>query len=363
MITNVGKNIIGKFLINQAPAYASYLAFGCGPKPLTNSSELDIDQYALKTELDFEMFRVPISTRGFVTDNGISNVVLSAELPTDERYDITEVGIFSSGSNPSSIGKNSRTVLAFSDQENWEYHSQTAATRIVQPPTVTDESGDIILSDLNYPAFRMPADDPIFDNTVRRIRYERPRYFNSTIMLSGASASINEAFVTTGDHIHLNNQTFNFDQNSSIDELRLAFSVINKNNNDTNPDTVRIVIEFASNDATSNFEYARFQYSGAVSSLNRYNVVKRKLEELVKTPNFSWAAVNVIKIYASVIDDGVPSNEYYVALDAMRIENIADTNPLYGLTGYTVVVNNGLPLTKNVNSSNIVEFRFGLGIQ
>jgi hypothetical protein len=52
-----------------------------------------------------------------------------------------------------------------------------------------------------------------------------------------------------------------------------------------------------------------------------------------------------------------------VGLDAVRIENISDVNPLYGLTGYTVVVNNGLPLTKNVNSSNIVEFRFGLGVQ
>jgi len=363
LITNVGKAILGKFLINQAPAYASYLAFGCGPKPLTSSTQLDLDEYATKTELEFEMFRVPISTRGFVNDDGVSNVVLSAELPTDERYEITEVGIFSSASNPSSIGKNSRTVIAFSDQENWEYHSQTAATRIVQPPAITDETGDIILSDANYPSFRMSADNPIFDNFVRRIRYERPRYFNNTVMISGASSTISSIFETTGDHIHLNNQTFNFDQNSSIDELRLAFSVINKNNDETNPDTVRIIIEFASNDATSNFEYARFEYSGSVDPSNRYSVVSQKLEDLSKTPSFSWAAVSVVKIYVSVIDDGVVSDEYYVALDALRIENMSDVNPLYGLTGYTTVVNNGLPLTKNVNSSNIVEFRFGLGIQ
>lgn len=363
MITNTGKNLIGKFLVNQAPAYASYLAFGCGPRPLSTSSELNQTLYEQKTTLDFEMFRIPISTRGFITENDLSSIVLSAELPTDERYEITEVGIYSSASNPSAVGKSSKTVLSFASQENWEYHSSTAAFGIIQPPTISDESGDIILSDDDYPALRMPSDSPIFDNLVRRIRHERPRYFNSNILVSGASCSIDESFVATGDHIHLNNQTFNFDQHSSTDELRLAFSVINKNNDDASPDTVKIIIEFASDDAVSNVEYARFEYSSAVSASNRYMVASKKLQDLTKTSNFSWAAVNVVKIYVSVIDDGSASDDYYVGLDAVRIENISDVNPLYGLTGYTVVVNNGLPLTKNVNSSNIVEFRFGLGVQ
>ena len=34
MITNTGKSIIAKYLVGQAPAYASYIAIGCGPKPL-----------------------------------------------------------------------------------------------------------------------------------------------------------------------------------------------------------------------------------------------------------------------------------------------------------------------------------------
>ena len=33
MITNTGKGILAKYLVGQAPAYASYIALGCGPKP------------------------------------------------------------------------------------------------------------------------------------------------------------------------------------------------------------------------------------------------------------------------------------------------------------------------------------------
>ena len=34
MITDNGKELISKYLIGQAPAYASHIAIGCGAKPL-----------------------------------------------------------------------------------------------------------------------------------------------------------------------------------------------------------------------------------------------------------------------------------------------------------------------------------------
>ena len=37
MITNTGKSIIGKYLLGQAPAYASYIAIGCGAQPLATA--------------------------------------------------------------------------------------------------------------------------------------------------------------------------------------------------------------------------------------------------------------------------------------------------------------------------------------
>ena len=58
MITNTGKYIIAKYLLGQTPAYASYMALGCGTKPLdTSDSPAD---YSTKESLDFEMFHLII---------------------------------------------------------------------------------------------------------------------------------------------------------------------------------------------------------------------------------------------------------------------------------------------------------------
>jgi len=34
MITEVGKDILGRYLVGTAPAYASYIAVGCGAQPV-----------------------------------------------------------------------------------------------------------------------------------------------------------------------------------------------------------------------------------------------------------------------------------------------------------------------------------------
>ena len=47
----------------------------------------------------------------------------------------------------------------------------------------------------------------------------------------------------------------------------------------------------------------------------------------------------------------------------MRLENIATTNPLYGLTGYSVVkTTDAETIVKSPNTSNYVEFRFSVGV-
>ena len=144
MITDTGKSIIGKYLLGQAPAYASYIAIGCGAQPLDTADPYG--DYSAKDNLDFEMFRVPISSRGFVNDSGTEKIVLTAELPTEERYEITEIGLYSAGSNPSAGAYDSKTVFAFTQGENWQYHTVSAATSI---PTITE-----------------PLDDPLDDNVI-----------------------------------------------------------------------------------------------------------------------------------------------------------------------------------------------------
>jgi len=120
MITNIGKNILAKYLIGQTQSYASHIAVGCGPTPVASDGGNFAD-YSLKKSLDFEMFRVPIISRGFVNEDGIDKVVLTAELPTEERYEITEVGIFSAASNPVAGSFDSRTIYSFAETDNWLY--------------------------------------------------------------------------------------------------------------------------------------------------------------------------------------------------------------------------------------------------
>jgi hypothetical protein len=100
---------------------------------------------------------------------------------------------------------------------------------------------------------------------------------------------------------------------------------------------------------------------------DRYVIAKAKLEDLVKSSGFTWSNVNVVKIYVSVYETSeygpLLSENFYVALDGLRFENLTSTSPLYGMTGYSVVRNeSSSTIIKESNSSNLVEFRFGLDV-
>jgi hypothetical protein len=69
---------LAKYLLGQAPAYASYIAVGCGATPLGVGDSMG--DYSPKTNLDFEMFRVPISSRGFVNENGVDKIVFNRRI-------------------------------------------------------------------------------------------------------------------------------------------------------------------------------------------------------------------------------------------------------------------------------------------
>ena len=445
MITNTGKEIIAKYLIGQAPAYASYIAFGCGARPLSTTDDHDYASYAVKDSLSFEMFRSQITSRGYVTENGLPYVVLTAELPTEERYEITEVGIFSAGSNPAANANNSRTLYAFTENENWEYHTETAALKLAKYTNAlhSDETYTIETTDS---AFQTNANNLTFSAAQRNLRYEKPRFLNNTILMagdvtdlitsssvstiagtgtlvtvttetphklrvgelvtisgvnptqynmvdkvitaittdtityastatgsyvSGGSVAFPRIIVKSGNHIHLASSGLNLSQNAPGDELRLAFSIINKIGTDvSSPSSARIILEFSSSDASESGEYARFEIDAIDGSgtydfdNNRYYSAKKQLQDLTMTSSFNWANVSVVKVYTCILDGtGTPTNDYYVSLDAIRLENLNTVNPLYGLTGYTIVKNaSASTILKDINTSNIAEFRFALDV-
>jgi len=187
MITNAGKEIISKYLLGQVSAYASYISIGCGAVPLDgNDIPPDAAGIREKTKMDFEMIRVPISSKGFVDDNGTTKVSFTAELPKENRYEITEVALWSSGNNTLASNFDSRTVFNFS--EPWQAHSTSISE--ITTPIPLGSSGDI-LSPLKF--FRAHSSNSIFSNTERKSRKEGPRFLNSKIFLRGDSSIIQGA--------------------------------------------------------------------------------------------------------------------------------------------------------------------------
>ena len=259
MITNTGKSIMAKYLVGQAPSYASYIAIGCGATPLSTltysattkavvagvatitigthdivandyvtvtgvgygidgvyqvsavtgttisyaTSATAFSQeaipsgtafvtrnYSNKTELEFETFRTPIISRGYVIENGVGKIVLTAELPTEERYEITEIGLFSGESNPSAVTNFSRNLLSFTTQEAWSQIGSTTGSIVSYPKSDGTQMGNtsynITATELLFSA---NADDNVLSGSARLARQERPRFYSNSIFLRGDSCT------------------------------------------------------------------------------------------------------------------------------------------------------------------------------
>jgi hypothetical protein len=328
------------------------------------------------------MFRVPITSRGYIKDDdGTAKVVLTAELPTEERYEISEIGVYSAGANPTAGAYDSKTLFSFSESEGWEYNNQIALIPKYEPLDSTGSSGEIHIKDngSDLMAFTTNANNRIFTNPERVERYERCRFLNNIVITNGSMSNLSTEMVggvkrlkanTGSNYVGLTGTALNLSKNAPTDEIRLAFSVVNKNANNVspiNPDKVYILIEFSDTDVYGEGQWARFEaiiedYDFAT---NRYIVSTKQLQELRKSSTgFNWDSVNTIKVYTSVfIENDVLSDDFYICLDAVRLENVTSINPLYGLVGYSVIKNiDAATVIKESNTTSYIEFRFGMNI-
>jgi hypothetical protein len=534
MITNTGKAIMAKYLLGQVPSYASYVAVGCGPKPLkaisytpttkavtavtvgsvtTLTATLTVPStheilsgdyvtvsgvgygldgvflvvsttgttisyittvaaftqeaipstgtafvsknYSNKTSLDLEMFRVPITSKGYIVESGQSKIVLTAELPSEERYEITEIGLFPSETNALNGTSGSKIISSFSTDEGWKYNgivdipntvnsidafttgtieqktligstatiqtlsgsgpyvatitgltdtsnavigdyitatagtgnfgsgivtvaSILSSTSITVSSTLTFTAGTITNLYSNKYVFSTNSDNVSLSNVTRLSRFERPRFLNNSIFVQG---NLSSDLVSTSNNLTYTNSnkislplSLDFSKNSQSDELRIGFSILNKvaSASDT-VSNIKILIEFV-NSANSTTNYANMQIDLSQGTSNgtfnfannRYVVVSKKLNELRYSNTFSWASVDTMKVYV-LVTGSAASNQYYVALDMLRLENLSQINPTYGLIGYTQTKNLSadllpIPIVKNQNTSNLVEFRFNMDV-
>lgn len=396
MITNTGKAILGKYIIGQAPSFASHIAIGCGAKPLHLEANLAAQDYSTKTELDFEMFRVPIISSGYITEGGQSKIAFTAELPSIERYGITEIGVYSAGSNQLALGSNSKVLYNFGADEGWAFHTSTGTSDILQVPSISGETSGEISPDNDV--LILSAGDFLFDNQDRMSALEKPRFMDQTVAIRGNVSSIANVNTTSGEleisnvssHIHITGQTLNFQNNSVNDELKVTFSLLKEAESQDYPEDVYVVLEFSSaEEGLNSQEYAKMQihvtqaeFESEKSYITRTATLGGTkpvddiyTDSLFQTSGFSWKTASVVKVYAAVVPPaGSTSSQYIIALDGLRFENKSslDYSPLYGLVAYSVVKNNvpgvpsnstdSYPIEKNPNSNNLVEFRFGLDV-
>lgn len=375
MITNTGKEIVAKYLLGTAPAFASYMAFGSGPQPLGSADSHSFNTYAQKESLDFEMFRVPISSRGYVFEDGVNKLVFTGELPSQEKYEITEIGIYSAGSNPSAAGFDSRNIVLFSQEEAWQ--SVTSSTANIPVVTTALDPGDDNVIDVAYDVFQANSDNRIFYRNNRNDYHERCRFFNNVILVAGDFSSIKDATSSTNlssaYHILKTGTSINLSQNSLSDKIKIAFSVINKSaaltlsTPYTGPDSVKIIVDFINTSTKKARLIFNVVDAGNASidfSNNRYYTIEKNISDVVQEDGFSWADVTSLKIYACAVTSNALTDSYYIGLDAIRVENVTTQNPLYGLTAYTVVKNaDEQPILKASNTNNYIEYRMSVGVE
>lgn len=182
MITEDGKRVLSKYILGQAPAYATHIAIGCGAEPLLTTDSLP--NVSSKKTLDFEMLRVPISSRGFVEEGGQTKISLIAELPTENRYEITEVGLWSAANNTLARGFDSRVLFDF--QSNWQKHG----TSVSSIPIKTSLGAGVDIQDGRDIVFRANPGDPVLEDTARKERKEGPRFLKNSIFMRGDSSNI-----------------------------------------------------------------------------------------------------------------------------------------------------------------------------
>jgi hypothetical protein len=329
--------------------------FTVSPSPTISlyGATITIQTDPSKKSLDFEMFRIPITSRGYINDNGTNKVILTGELPTEERYEISEVGIFSAGSNVVASSSDSKTITAFSSRDNWQYNSGTALSTPVTLVSISDTNYNITTT---ADAFQTTSDNSVFLNsTIRSDRYETCRYLNNIYMMRGSTGNLTGSAgsfskVTSSKFLQITNQTVDLSSNSTSDLLKVALSLIAvSGSGSVVPDKLKVMVEFANGDGT---QYARLEDELQESEYleNRYIVITKRLDELTYSTIFDWREVSVIRIYVSTIDTITATNKVGSGTTATLTTSAHGIPVNATITGATVV---GSEITYVANNSFI----------
>jgi hypothetical protein len=378
MITTDGKNIVAKYLLNQAPEFASHIAVGVGGQayPTSSSATFSMDAQSL----EFEVARVPILSKGLLKEDNQEKIVFKAELPIEQRYQITELGLYPAATNAVAGNFDSRVISTFSNSEPWAYSNNldNSGTVLYIGPVPIDSVnvGNINIYDTNWDDFLfINSNSPIFEYSDRVNRGEPPRYLNRSLSVSGSTSVVNSLMpassasidISSSDSYYIENNSIslNLGKNLPTDQIKLAFSVASLEREGIAPDNVKIRLEFLNNiGENTSRAYVNIALQKTDIDFMRYQVVTKQLSDFTTTENFSWSLVNGVRIYTSIHNNSnVRTGQHFVLYDGLRFENISSYNPLYALVaGEYIKTLDENPILKRENSTSYVEYRFGVGV-
>jgi len=466
MITNKGNNIITKYLLGQSPEYAAYISVGVGATPL-DLDETD-QSSTTKQSMDFEAFRIPVTSRGLVSDNivididswqqtngvvtvdlagphgmklgdsvtidfSLSNtpndikegiyvvdtttsnqitysqtftsasatpaswsasasdtgtasydrerIVFKGQLPSDQRYQMTEIALYPSSNNSLALNYDSRIISGFLTTEGWVYKNVSAslvesdnAISLVTD-SIADTSGNVSSATFLDPvtgsaayALFINSNNEAFTFYERKTRYENSRLYDRCLVVPGNMTTFsNDSMEFSGvqKHIFTTSLRLNASKNSPEDYIKFALSVLSKNiDAESPPAKTRLRFDFLDSISGQIATATELLTSGELSA-SRYVVISKKIKDFSTGADFSWARVDGLKIYAQTLNSASNYDGSYVAFDGIRLDNENTENPLYGMVAYSKLKNSydaAQPIEKTENSQGYIEYRFGVNI-
>lgn len=308
-------------------------------------------------------------------------IVFKAQLPSDQRYEMTEIALYPAANNSLALNYDSRTVAGFLTTEGWTYHDVSPSlvesdnTIPFITTSIADLSGNVGSATFIDPTSSSPAfalfvnsNNELFSFFERRQRYESTRFYNRCLIIPGNMTTFlndNMELVGKQKYIFTNSIKLNLSQNSPDDYIKFAISVISGDIDPVSPpQKIRLRFEFLDSLSGQKAITTELLDSGDLSA-GRYKIISKQKKDFDLGNEFSWGRIDGITIYAQTLNGSGTYDGSYLAFDGIRIDNENTENPLYGMVAYSKLKNNfdsGQPILKSENSQGYIEYRLGVNI-
>lgn len=323
----------------------------------TSASGTVILNFAINNKLKFETYRSKIISKGYVNNNGTPELSLIAELPTNDRYAISEIALFPAAQNPNAKDFDSRVLLNFSD-EAYTINSTTS----ISPSTINIPSNGTISDIGSSQAFFVASADGQWTSDTRLQRLEAPRFLNKCLLLKSTSTQAIDA----------KNLNIDLSKNSPEDYLSLAYSFVSNTASVDSTgvqNTYTVTIKFFNSNNSNYYSYS-FVINSANTATERYRTAIFQIKDLVASAA-SATLSNINDIQISIAKtSGSATETYWLLLDGLRLDAVSSYNSSFDMVACRQIVNSvtinntayPTPIIKEPNTTNFIEFRFSLDV-